>query len=582
MTLDGHHRRKTLFAITILLLLLPMSQADDKTIVPKERGKEVVEAVVDRIRKAKIFAEDFSFLRRIAYVESKDGMDPATYRDGYCGGIWQVDKIAFEETQKPESHPGLTAKYDAIKAAFKIDGKDLDWLKVVWDDLKKPLYAGLAARLYLSIVEEKIPEDLDKQAEYWKKYYNTELGLGKPEDFIIAIEALEPRSRSPSGIPPSSQNPTLVESQNPSHDPTPFQWQYPSQSQTPFQLRNTSHDPTPLPSQHSSQNPTPARRTDIPSVSPDSQGTPVVTIVPTITPFVVTPLPTPDPASADPSTPTGPAKELPPAYATTLIAGGKGKEIVENVVGFIRAAQVGPDVIFPDDFDFLRRIAYVESKDGTDPLTYRNNYSGGIWQVSEEAFKATKNTEKFTDLKKIHEMIMACFKIKWSEVEWVDLQKPFYSGLAARMYLFTFKPGIPRDMVKQAEYWKTYYHPNGLADEFITEIDKLEGITKSPSPPPPTPGPPTPVWFQTIASQYNGSDLKICGKRQNISPQNLTKCNKKVDKTCFFGLQQCLDLPFIGEVQEVDGNGFLYPETRCKCSGPKANRTWKCFAFPCP
>jgi hypothetical protein len=204
MMLGGHHQRKTLFAITIIHLLLPLSQADDKTIVPKEKGKDVVEAVVDRIRNAKIFEEDFSFLRRIAYVESKDGTDPDTYRDGYCGGIWQVDEIAFKDTQKPESHPGLKAKYDAIKAAFKIDGKDLAWSKVVWDDLKKPLYSGLAARLYLSIVEELIPENLDKQAEYWKEYYNTELGLGKPEDFIIAIEALEPRSRSPSGIPPSA------------------------------------------------------------------------------------------------------------------------------------------------------------------------------------------------------------------------------------------------------------------------------------------------------------------------------------------------------------------------------------------
>ena len=37
--------------------------------------------------------------------------------------------------------------------------------------------------------------------------------------------------------------------------------------------------------------------------------------------------------------------------------------------------------IFPDDQCFLRRIALVESKFGTDPNTYRAGYFGGIWQV---------------------------------------------------------------------------------------------------------------------------------------------------------------------------------------------------------
>ena len=30
------------------------------------------------------------FLRRVAYVETKFGMDEDTFRDGYHGGIWQV------------------------------------------------------------------------------------------------------------------------------------------------------------------------------------------------------------------------------------------------------------------------------------------------------------------------------------------------------------------------------------------------------------------------------------------------------------------------------------------------------------
>ncbi|KAL5503271.1 hypothetical protein EMCRGX_G010194 [Ephydatia muelleri] len=34
-------------------------------------------------------------LRRVAYVESKDGTESFTYRSGYDGGIWQIDQTAF-------------------------------------------------------------------------------------------------------------------------------------------------------------------------------------------------------------------------------------------------------------------------------------------------------------------------------------------------------------------------------------------------------------------------------------------------------------------------------------------------------
>lgn len=42
-----------------------------------------------------IFSEDRLFLRRLAYVESRDGTDAKTYRAGYNGGIWQVNDIVF-------------------------------------------------------------------------------------------------------------------------------------------------------------------------------------------------------------------------------------------------------------------------------------------------------------------------------------------------------------------------------------------------------------------------------------------------------------------------------------------------------
>ena len=58
-------------------------------------------------------------------------------------------------------------------------------------------------------------------------------------------------------------------------------------------------------------------------------------------------------------------------------AGTSGSEVVEAVVDRITSS-----CIFPDDKEYLRRLAYVESTDGTQPDTYRSGYHGGIWQVS--------------------------------------------------------------------------------------------------------------------------------------------------------------------------------------------------------
>ena len=55
-----------------------------------------------------------------------------------------------------------------------------------------------------------------------------------------------------------------------------------------------------------------------------------------------------------------------------------GKIVVEAAV-----SQIVRSKIFEDDTGLLRRIACVESKDGTDPDTYNNgSYHGGIWKVS--------------------------------------------------------------------------------------------------------------------------------------------------------------------------------------------------------
>jgi len=154
---------------------------------PRCTGAAVVNQVKNRInglRKndgSKLFRLDNKFLCRLAWVESKYGEDPNTFRRGYYGGIWQVDRNGHEETI---TRPYLKSYWDEIKNQVGID-----WPNTRWEDLLKPLYSGLAARLYLVRIPDAIPRDLPSQARYWKTHYNTAAGAGTEQTFINEVNS---------------------------------------------------------------------------------------------------------------------------------------------------------------------------------------------------------------------------------------------------------------------------------------------------------------------------------------------------------------------------------------------------------
>ena len=172
---------------TIFSACLALCVAVDDTLREGTSGSAVVRAVIGRIEDTTIFPNDNQLLRRIAYVESRDGTDSGTYRNGYYGGIWQVDEMVFENTQDTTSHPALAAKLDAIQQIFGID-----WRTLRWQDLRRPLYSGLAARLFLANVPAAIPfaSNLQAQGEYWNTHYNTNAGAGAVQRFVQDVQSL--------------------------------------------------------------------------------------------------------------------------------------------------------------------------------------------------------------------------------------------------------------------------------------------------------------------------------------------------------------------------------------------------------
>ena len=94
---------------------------------------------------------------------------------GAALGLWQM------EARTHEDHWRYLQRHPAIAAAIEIGPKPPP--ERLCTDL---LYACRMARVHYWRVRAKMPEadDLQGLADYWKPFYNTELGAGDPAAFV--------------------------------------------------------------------------------------------------------------------------------------------------------------------------------------------------------------------------------------------------------------------------------------------------------------------------------------------------------------------------------------------------------------
>ena len=172
------------FIVFSVLLGIVQCQGQDLTTQPGTNGSAVVSACISRVQQSGIFTSDNEMLRRIAYVETDYGNNENTYRSDYDGGIWAVNEDIFNETKNTASYSILTSLHQSIQSNFSIQ-----WSSVEWNDLRKPLYSALSARLYFYTVSASIPisSNIQSQATYWMTYYNT---AGSASYFVTLVNEL--------------------------------------------------------------------------------------------------------------------------------------------------------------------------------------------------------------------------------------------------------------------------------------------------------------------------------------------------------------------------------------------------------
>lgn len=159
----------------VLSVVLGQVLSVDVTTEANAKGVDCVKAVAEKIRVSDIFTEDYRFLLRVAYVETKFGETAA------ADGIWKITQAQLTTTQNFLQEPANKNMSDKITAAFG------NWQEVTASDLSKPLHCGLAMRIYLATLPP-VPPTIQLQAEYWKAHFNAE---GEEATFITDVEAME-------------------------------------------------------------------------------------------------------------------------------------------------------------------------------------------------------------------------------------------------------------------------------------------------------------------------------------------------------------------------------------------------------
>lgn len=103
------------------------------------------------------------------------------YRDptpnGAGRGVTQIDHGTFDWLKDKYQNSAIAAKLDE---RFGIDIRRVQHSELDYN----PLLALIFARLRYWTVTECIPATRKLRADYWKKYYNTELGKGTAQHYL--------------------------------------------------------------------------------------------------------------------------------------------------------------------------------------------------------------------------------------------------------------------------------------------------------------------------------------------------------------------------------------------------------------
>ncbi|CAK8678126.1 unnamed protein product [Clavelina lepadiformis] len=161
----------------------------------------------------------------------------------------------------------------------------------------------------------------------------------------------------------------------------------------------------------------------------------------------------------------------------TLVPGSSGEDVVDACIQKLSAIS-----LFSNDYGFLKRIALVESKFGSNSTVINANPTGGIWQITTKISQAISNSTILQAILKQTEIVLGSDIIDFVDG---DFRIPLKSALAARLYIeyvqlteFAQIIDIPGTVVEQANWWSQYYTSNGQSNYFKTTVTNYENANR--------------------------------------------------------------------------------------------------------
>jgi hypothetical protein len=106
---------------------------------------------------------------------------------GPAYGVYQMERPTYNDHLRwvQRERPDLAAKLESLKGV---------WPAGVLQLHTNLAYGAAMCRLHYLRVKAPLPaaNDIQGLAEYWKQYYNTPLGKGRPSQFVRAYRAAHP------------------------------------------------------------------------------------------------------------------------------------------------------------------------------------------------------------------------------------------------------------------------------------------------------------------------------------------------------------------------------------------------------
>lgn len=174
---------------------IPPAQISPQSLmVPRAAGYDVAAATASAIDSVLPDGTGGTFLMRVAAQESAFGTLNGTYRMIGDKGMMQTNTMSSVQEVKRQIAFGKGRVFDAAQKLRNQLGIDI--AAITEEDLDKPLVSMAVARLYIEAMGGSVPQDVEGQAAWWKRYYNTVKGKGTVEEFLISAQKVPDNWRS--------------------------------------------------------------------------------------------------------------------------------------------------------------------------------------------------------------------------------------------------------------------------------------------------------------------------------------------------------------------------------------------------